>query len=75
LYQHILQKQLREQIATSIEAAEEAFIAHQNQLERELLEPQLHILAQQMSHDAAAKAQYMALLQRREELKLSRSAL
>ena len=75
LYQHILQKQLREQIATSIEAAEEAFVAHQNQLERELLEPQLHILAQQMSHDAAAKAQYMALLQRREELKLSRSAL
>ncbi len=75
LYQHILQKQLREQIATSIEAAEEAFIAHQNQLERELLEPQLHILAQQMSHDAAAKTQYMALLQRREELKLSRSAL
>jgi DNA primase len=69
LYQHILQKQLREPIATSLESAQEGFLAHQLQIERELIEPQLHSLAQQMTHDPAAKAQYMALLKRREELK------
>ena len=75
LYQHILQKQMREPIATDLEAAQAAFMAHQNQLERELIEPQLHALAQQMSHDSAAKTQYMALLQRREELKPTRTLL
>ncbi|MGL4767918.1 MAG: DNA primase [Formosimonas sp.] len=75
LYQHILQKQLREPIATDLAAAQEAFIAHQNQLEREQIETQLHTLAQQMSHDTSAKTQYLKLLKRREELKLARGVL
>lgn len=69
LYQHILQKQLKEPIATTIESAQEAFYAQEVQVERELIETQLHIFAQQMAHDDDAKKQYMTLLKRREELK------
>lgn len=75
LYQHILQKQLKIPIVNNLESAQEALHVKELQVERELIEPQLHILAQQITHDDDAKKQYMILLKRHEQLKKTPAAL
>jgi DNA primase len=68
LYRHILEKHLRELNENSIEDAQIALVALEKQLERLDIDSRLQQLAQQISHDAAAKTEYTALLEMRKRL-------
>lgn len=70
LYHQIMKKHLRELNPSVLEDAQTALTALEKQLERLDIESRLQHLAQQITHDDAAKAEYMALLKARSALDL-----
>ena len=70
LYHQIMKKHLRELNPSVLEDAQTALTALEKQLERLDIENRLQHLAQQITHDDAAKAEYMALLKARSALDL-----